>query len=450
MLFFSDADHIIPPDIIGRHSKKLEQGHSVVVGNIFGRRTLTVIHSGIQKRHKEKILRALQFSDLFETVAAVLACDEHLQLIPNTAPSTVWERVQKFSFTDYWLARWGEIILNFGENLENFNFQWTRISTGSMSLQKKDFLELGGFDTQLQSMEDWELGIRIQQSGMSIVCAPEAEPFHQVHPPNKNRPSDNEKAVTYLTSKHLGIIEALLSEPPYSAPPIQFFFSKSAISEYKDRSLDIMPGTDHPDGNFCLLTFDDGPHPIGTPMVLETLARYDATALFFLIGQQVSSYPSLVKMLVDNGHEIGVHNWSHTDCSMLTSYEVKQKLADTMDRIFDLTGCRVKYARPPYGKFSPSYQEACFELKLTPVGWTSSSEDWAANSARDIIISLARRGIKDKVILFHDVGNNLEETIEGLDWLLRTCKERDIKIATPEEFMKRHCLPSMEICNPFI
>jgi glycosyltransferase involved in cell wall biosynthesis/peptidoglycan/xylan/chitin deacetylase (PgdA/CDA1 family) len=444
MIFFSDSDHIVPPDVLAKHSKRISEPGTVIVGNIFGRRTATVVLPGIQKRQREKILSILNFKDRFGEIASVFATGAGCRLVDENSPLPVWQRAQEFSFTDFWLAKWGELILRFGENLSNFAHRWTRISTGSMSIRAADFRKVGGFDEALKSMEDWEFGIRVQKSNMSIVCCPEAEPFHQVHPVDEKRAGDNKTAVEYITSKHPDYVKNLLNEEPYFAPPAQFFFTPAA-----HREPAAVPGNKEAFSNACLLTFDDGPHPIGTPMIAGKLDEWNVKALFFLIGQQVKSYPHLVKMLVDKGHEVGIHSWTHTDSCMFTSYEVKKMLADTARLISDVTGKAVKYARPPYGKLSPSYNQACNELGLTPVGWDTSSEDWAGNSANEIITALASQGIVDKTILFHDVSRSLESTGEALDWLLNTCRAKDIAVVLPGEFVLQRNLSTLEICNPF-
>jgi glycosyltransferase involved in cell wall biosynthesis/peptidoglycan/xylan/chitin deacetylase (PgdA/CDA1 family) len=456
MIFFSDADHIVPNDILGKHSNRHlnAQNSAAVVGSVFGRRTFTVVSPEILERHKEKLLSILQFAETFDEIASSLIVEKPIRFADENLTGDIWRYAQKFSFTDYWLANWGEIILKFGDNLDKFEHKWTRLSTGNVSMKREDFVKSGGFDEYLRSMEDWELGIRIQKMGMNIICAPEAEPFHQIHPVDENRNINNESAVTYLLSKHPEFIQNLLNDKSRFVPPAQFFFTPTARRQYtsKPHKSSYTPEIESQkfSDSYCLITLDDGPHPIGTQMILDVLNKHEAKAMFFLLGYQVEKYGDIVKTIADNGHELGIHSWTHTDCSYLTTNEVIRMLDDTVNLILKTTGKDPKYARPPYGKLSPSYLGACRELDLIPVGWDTSSEDWGANSEKEIIIKLATEGVKQKVLLFHDGTGNPENTAKALEWLLNVCETGKIKPVLPDEFKNYQELPEPDIYNPFV
>jgi peptidoglycan/xylan/chitin deacetylase (PgdA/CDA1 family) len=452
MLFFSDADHIVPPDVLTRHTNRHTetQGPAAVVGCVFGRRTFTAVTPSIPKRHKEKLLSILRFSDLFLPAAEALIREEEFWAIDREAASGVWAEAQKVAYTDYWLAKWGELILEFGEELREFEHRWTRLSTGSVSIQKDIFERAGGLEDRLKSMEDWELGIRLQEAGVGIVCAPEAEPLHQIHPTDTERGANNRAAVEFLELSHPRHVEQLLRDESYFSPPARYFFTPAAKEQYARllRAGAAEAGA-VPTRDYCLITFDDGPHPLGTSLVLDVLERHGAQALFFLLGSQVRTYSDVVKEVSRRGHEIGVHSWTHTDSSYLTSYEVREMLSNTIDAVRDVTGSTPKYARPPYGKLSPSYAQACQSLGLTPVGWSASSEDWGANTESEVIIKLASEGARGKVLLFHDGTGHPEQTAAALEWLLGACRRGGIKPVPADEFARRAGLPMLDVCNPF-
>ncbi|MBV9928527.1 MAG: glycosyltransferase [Acidobacteria bacterium] len=452
MLFFSDADHIVPPDVLTRHTNRHAEteGAAAVVGCVFGRRAFTHVTPAIPRRHKEKLLSILRFDEMFLPAAEALVGEKEFWAIDREAASGVWAEAQQVAYTDYWLAKWGEIILEFGEELRGFKHRWTRLSTGSVSMSREVFERAGGFDDRLKSMEDWEFGIRLQEAGVGIVCAPEAEPLHQVHPTDEARGANNHAAVRLLATAHPGHVEQLLEDESYFSPPARHFFTPAAKEQYaRARAEGAAPAGAASARDYCLITFDDGPHPLGTRLILDVLERQGAPALFFLMGHQVRTYGDVVKEVSRRGHEIGVHSWTHTDSSYLTSYDVTRMLSNSLDAVRDVTGSTPKYARPPYGKLSPSYAQACQSLGLTPVGWSASSEDWGANTERDVIIKLASEGARGKVLLFHDGTGDPEQTAAALEWLLGACRRAGIRPIPADEFARLGGLPALEVCNPF-
>jgi len=451
MLFFSDFDHIVPPDVLQKHALRhlQEQADSCVIGCVFGRRALTVFNPGIQKRHLEKVLNMLRLNDQFENVAAIISQERKKYLIDKKYTSSCWTEAQKFSFTDYWLEQWGKIILKFGERLDHYPHKWCRISTGSMSIKKETFLKTEGFDENLKSMEDWELGIRLQKTGINIICAPEAEPFHQVHPIDENRNTNNNSACEYIKVKHADYINNLIADNSEFAPPAIHFF-KNKIFDSKEIIDPSIKVEHNSSDNHCLITFDDGPHPVGTPLILEVLKKYSIKAIFFVLGYNCRQYPEILKKIVDDGHEIGIHSWIHTPSEQFTSAEILEMLSKTVQTIRAIANIVPAFSRPPYGKLSPSYKSACKNLNLVSIGWDVSSDDWSANSEKDIIIKLATQEIKNKVLLFHDGSGNPEYTAKALDWLLQLCRTENIKPVLPNEFNSFLDLPDLPICNPYL
>ena len=151
------------------------------------------------------------------------------------------------------------------------------------------------------------------------------------------------------------------------------------------------------------LTFDDGPHAVGTPAVLDELARHGASATFFLVGEQVVSRPALAREIVDAGHEVAVHGYRH---SLLLRRRVRE-LADDLDRavaaIADATGVAPTLYRPPYGVFSAGALAHVRERGWRPLLWSTWGRDWERRASAG---SIARRATKrlrpGDVVLLHD------------------------------------------------
>ena len=151
------------------------------------------------------------------------------------------------------------------------------------------------------------------------------------------------------------------------------------------------------------VTFDDGPHPEGTPAVLDELARRGARATFFLVGEQVVSRPALARRIAEDGHELGVHGYRHT----LLLRRAMRALATDLDRaigvIEDASGSSPTLYRPPYGVFTSSALAHVRERGWRPLLWSRWGRDWERWATP---VSIARRASArlrpGDVVLLHD------------------------------------------------
>ncbi len=158
------------------------------------------------------------------------------------------------------------------------------------------------------------------------------------------------------------------------------------------------------DGRGYGLTFDDGPHPEGTAAVLEVLARYDAPATFFLVGEQVARAPALAAEIVAAGHGIGLHCDRHRNLLRLGPRAVALDIARARERIEDATGCAIERYRPPYGIFNTAALRIARREGWRPLLWTHWGRDWRARATPEsIATTLLERGVPEgSVLLLHD------------------------------------------------
>jgi peptidoglycan/xylan/chitin deacetylase (PgdA/CDA1 family) len=152
------------------------------------------------------------------------------------------------------------------------------------------------------------------------------------------------------------------------------------------------------DGPAATLTFDDGPHPEGTPAVLEALG--DVKAIFFLVGEQVERNPSLAADIAAAGHTIASHG--HRHITQLRRLDVRDDLRRAHEAIAGATGREPALYRPPYGVFSwPGLREARerYDLLL----WSKWGHDWRARATPDSIAAEVTEDLKaGDVLLLHD------------------------------------------------
>ena len=160
------------------------------------------------------------------------------------------------------------------------------------------------------------------------------------------------------------------------------------------------------------LTFDDGPHPLYTPQILDVLARYGARATFFVVGSLAERYPGIIQRIIDEGHTIGNHSWNHEALGGLTQDEFDE----TVGRTQALLGNRgTPCLRPPYASMDSFTRPWAAEHGLAVVTWDFSPQDWIPQSPQDIarkVVAHARDGV---VILMHDGGGDRSWTVLGLD-----------------------------------
>jgi peptidoglycan-N-acetylglucosamine deacetylase len=156
------------------------------------------------------------------------------------------------------------------------------------------------------------------------------------------------------------------------------------------------------DGPGVALTFDDGPHPEGTPAVLEALRAAGARATFFMIGEQVERHPSLAREVAEAGHEVGLHGFRHRNQMRVTPPWLAADLARGAAAIAGATGRAPRLYRPPYGIFTPAGLWHA-RREYDPLLWSKWGRDWRKRTSGQEIASLATRDLADgDVILLHD------------------------------------------------
>jgi peptidoglycan/xylan/chitin deacetylase (PgdA/CDA1 family) len=132
-----------------------------------------------------------------------------------------------------------------------------------------------------------------------------------------------------------------------------------------------------------VLTFDDGPEPGGAlESILHTLRTNQIVAELYVIGSEVEKSPAKAKLIVDGGHKIQNHSWSHVDLAKASEAEVRRQLEDTQNAVKKATGVTPTKVRPPYGaggwpkKYDPELAKTAKDLSLIIENWDIDTEDW--------------------------------------------------------------------------
>jgi peptidoglycan-N-acetylglucosamine deacetylase len=175
------------------------------------------------------------------------------------------------------------------------------------------------------------------------------------------------------------------------------------------------------------LTFDDGPHPVWTPMVLDVLDRYGVKGTFFVTGSNVARYPDLARAIVNRGHSIANHSWDHPKLTGITPQAVVRQLESTSRIIRDTTGYVVSCMRPPYGATNGTVNNIVASLDMRPALWSVDTNDWRRPGV-GAIVAAGAQAPPDSVVLFHDGPNDRSQTVASLPWIIETLRARGLGI----------------------
>ena len=185
-----------------------------------------------------------------------------------------------------------------------------------------------------------------------------------------------------------------------------------------------MPG----DEKALYLTFDDGPHPTITPIVLDLLFKYNAKATFFCIGDRVKRYPEIMQRIIQEGHAIGNHTqhhvngWASTDRDYLD--QVNQAAEFIPSKLF----------RPPYGRIKRSQAGLLQKEGYKVVMWTILSADYDHKLSKEECLSRVVRRIESgDIYLFHDSEKGEERMLAVLPSLLKVATDKGFLFKKIEE-----------------
>ena len=180
------------------------------------------------------------------------------------------------------------------------------------------------------------------------------------------------------------------------------------------------------------LTFDDGPS-IYTLEVLELLKKYNAKATFFCIGKNIETHPEILQKVIDEGHLVGNHSYSHSKFfDFYNSDKIREELQKTDALLEKFTSKKINFFRPPYGVTTPSIRRA---LKVTghkTIGWNIRSLDGGTTDVELILNRIKKRVSPGGIVLLHDTG---EHSVLVLEQFLQFLQQNNYKVVSIEELL---------------
>ncbi|MFD9793274.1 bifunctional polysaccharide deacetylase/glycosyltransferase family 2 protein [Streptomyces sp. NPDC059070] len=180
-----------------------------------------------------------------------------------------------------------------------------------------------------------------------------------------------------------------------------------------------------------VLTFDDGPDPTWTPKVLDQLKKYHAHGVFFVTGANAARYPDLIKRMVDEGHEVGLHTFNHPDLSYQSHARIDWELAQNQLALEGAAGIRTSLFRPPYSSFADAIDDKNWPV-IKYVGSrgyitaldSTDSEDWQRPGVKTIIKNATPKHNRGAIVLMHDSGGDRSQTVAALDTFLPKLQDK--------------------------
>lgn len=192
------------------------------------------------------------------------------------------------------------------------------------------------------------------------------------------------------------------------------------------------PATYRNIGPEVILTFDDGPDPVQTPRILDTLSKYDIKAIFFVIGRKAQEHPEIIRRIISEGHVVGNHTQNH---SLFFALHRSKKVATEIDQftvnIEPLVSGKISIFRPPIGYTNPKIARALRKRKFKIVAWSVRSYDSFKN--REALLKRLMKTKPGSIVLLHD---NLERTADILEKYIIQVQANGIIFAKQEHLKK--------------
>jgi peptidoglycan/xylan/chitin deacetylase (PgdA/CDA1 family) len=197
-----------------------------------------------------------------------------------------------------------------------------------------------------------------------------------------------------------------------------------------------------------VLTYDDGPNDPHTLKLLDVLAKQEVRAMFFMIGRYVQQRPDIARAVLQAGHVIGNHTFTHPVLSFKSAAETRSQLTNCHQALQDAIGEHSNFFRPPFGARRPGTLRLARSLGLDTVMWNVTGYDWSAPPAAMIEKKVVRQMRGGDVILLHDgghraMGTDRAQTVIATENLIRRYKNEGWEFVTVEEMQAISHPPSV-------
>ena len=242
-----------------------------------------------------------------------------------------------------------------------------------------------------------------------------------------------------------GMIQSTLSNLSYAA----------AIEHLGQLLIKRVVWRSHTGEKKIALTFDDGPHPVYTPQILEVLKNYDVPATFFIIGKHLSNHQDIGRRITESNHEIANHTYSHRLLLKLSNEEISEEIQRTHELLSRLNGQKPKFLRPPMGLFSKRVLNVIDNAGYRTVVGDVYPRDPHRPGTKKLVKRILERTHAGSIIILHDGGNtevvDRGQTVQALDEVIPLLKQIGYQFVTLSEMFHlsdNSHVPIKESINP--
>jgi len=184
------------------------------------------------------------------------------------------------------------------------------------------------------------------------------------------------------------------------------------------------------------LTFDDGPDPAHTPLILDILAAHNVQASFFVVGSTAKCFPHLIHRMLDDGHTVGNHTYSHHHPWFISARRARLEIARTSQALQRITGAPPQWFRPPHGRLRPAMTAEANAQHMTTVLWSRSAIDWGPLGTMEGVQQRLNDVVVGDIVLMHDgqrEHNHPDITAQNLPRFLENLHARAIQAVTLDQ-----------------
>jgi len=187
--------------------------------------------------------------------------------------------------------------------------------------------------------------------------------------------------------------------------------------------------------NKILLTFDDGPIPENTELIIDSLSKHRIKALFFCVGDNVKKYSELAKSILMEGHIIGNHTFNHKILRTLSDQEKFYQIKSFNELLENDFNYKVKYFRPPHGRFQLGTNSLLNKFNLKNVMWSLLTFDYK-NNFELVKFAVTNFMKKDSIIVLHDSNKSKNIILDSIEFIVEQAAEKKFTFGEPTECLK--------------
>ncbi|MBQ3240996.1 MAG: polysaccharide deacetylase family protein [Akkermansia sp.] len=275
--------------------------------------------------------------------------------------------------------------------------------------------------------------------GIFSICVtacqqkPEAEVLSVT--PTPEAPAEKTEKKSPINKSPVSSVASSVSEQVAAPDPKSVAQEKAAAAKI----LPVKPGLRvsrvQVPGMYVALTFDDGPSSAYTPQVLDILKRHGAKGTFFVLGSNTRRCPSIVSRAAAEGHEIGVHTWSHINMVRSSVDKIDSEVSRTADVIRSVTGKSPAVMRPPYGAVNARIVNHMYDrYGMRSILWDVDTQDWRRPGVATVVNRAVNRAKPGSIILVHDIHASTLAAIEGI---VTGLQARGFTLVTVSELLAR-------------